>query len=299
MTTTPFTCDTFAEHLADHLEREDTPAVRDAMEAHAASCAACGALLADIAAIREEAAALPTLTPSRDLWGGIAARIEAPVVPLAERRTGGERRKVAAGGARFWRHPALMAAALVGITAGVTHVATRQALRDSLQPPVAGAPVATTGETAVAAAPGPVADAPGAVAEGVAAAGRDAGASTAPGAALVAADPARGDGSTRATPAPVASFAEFRDGDMAVLDSLYYREIVRLRQITNDRRQVLDSTTVQVLDRNLAIIDRAILECRAALARDPASHYLNEQLNHALESKIELLRSAATLPIGS
>jgi hypothetical protein len=38
---------------------------------------------------------------------------------------------------------------------------------------------------------------------------------------------------------------------------------------------------------------------RAALARDPASAYLNEQLNNVLERKVELLRAAALLPVRS
>jgi hypothetical protein len=53
---------------------------------------------------------------------------------------------------------------------------------------------------------------------------------------------------------------------------------------------------VVIVEKNLGIIDQAIQESRAALARDPASLYLNEQLNYVLEKKIELLRSAAALP---
>lgn len=92
--------------------------------------------------------------------------------------------------------------------------------------------------------------------------------------------------------------AAYRPGELGALDSLYFREIVRLRQVLETRRGQLDSTTVEVLDRNMLVIDRAIEECRKALAADPASKFLNGQLNEALESKIELLRTAATMAVG-
>jgi hypothetical protein len=45
--------------------------------AHRAGCAECAALWTELAAIGAEAAQLPTLRPSRDLWSGIEARISA------------------------------------------------------------------------------------------------------------------------------------------------------------------------------------------------------------------------------
>ncbi len=63
------------------------------------------------------------------------------------------------------------------------------------------------------------------------------------------------------------------------------------------RRATLDTATIGVIERNLGIIDAAIRESRAALARDPASALLNEQLNNALEQKVELLRTAVLLPV--
>ena len=46
---------------------------------------------------------------------------------------------------------------------------------------------------------------------------------------------------------------------------------------------------------NLAIIDRAIAESRAALLRDPSSGYLNERLSSALQDKLQLMRTAVLL----
>ena len=62
----PLDCDGFATALADYLEGDAPDAVRAAVEAHADGCAECGALLADLQAIRHDAAALPALAPSRD-----------------------------------------------------------------------------------------------------------------------------------------------------------------------------------------------------------------------------------------
>lgn len=53
---------------------------------------------------------------------------------------------------------------------------------------------------------------------------------------------------------------------------------------------------MRVIEHNLAIIDAAIAQSRAALAKDPASGFLNDQLNSALDQKVELLRTVALLP---
>jgi hypothetical protein len=51
-----------------------------------------------------------------------------------------------------------------------------------------------------------------------------------------------------------------------------------------------------VLVRNLVIIDAAIAQSRAALARDPHSPFLGDQLTRALGQKVELLRTVALMP---
>ena len=76
----------------------------------------------------------------------------------------------------------------------------------------------------------------------------------------------------------------------------YEREIAQLRRILTERRGELDSTTVAVVEGNLAVIDLAIKQSRDALRRDPRSRFLDEQLNSALDKKLELLRTAAMLP---
>jgi hypothetical protein len=79
----------------------------------------------------------------------------------------------------------------------------------------------------------------------------------------------------------------------------YAKEIAFLERMLERRRDQLDTATVAVLERNFAIIDQAIAESRAALARDPGSAFLNDQLRTVLEQKLELLRTAATLPARS
>jgi len=56
----------------------------------------------------------------------------------------------------------------------------------------------------------------------------------------------------------------------------------------NEKR--LDSATVRIVRKNLAIIDRAIAEARMALRSDPGNAYLNLHLADTMRRKVELLR---------
>jgi hypothetical protein len=282
--TTPLTCDGFANALADYLERDDSPRVRAAVEAHMASCAACGALLADLQQLRVDASGLPTLTPSRDLWDGIAERIEAPVIELGRSAGGGGRGDRHAQRTVGWLRPAAAAAALVVITAGVTYFATRQALLPETQ-------VAAPAVDSAAMDPQKmVADAIDSAHRAESVGGRRAVENRAPRPTERAARTADRAPTVLASNQP--PIAE-------TLEPIYGREIARLRRIIDERRALLDTATVGVIERNLTIIDQAIRESRAALARDPASALLNEQLNNALEQKVELMRAAVLLPVRS
>jgi len=79
-------------------------------------------------------------------------------------------------------------------------------------------------------------------------------------------------------------------------EAVYSKEIEMLQNIVTQRRSQLDSATIAIIERNLRIIDAAITSSRDALAKDPASRLLGEQLTHALDKKVELLRTAALLP---
>src|SRR5438093_1536115 len=57
----------------------------------------------------------------------------------------------------------------------------------------------------------------------------------------------------------------------------------------------LDSTTIRVVEHNLAVIDTAIVQARRALAADPGSAYLNHHLADTMRRKLELLRQATAI----
>jgi hypothetical protein len=101
---------------------------------------------------------------------------------------------------------------------------------------------------------------------------------------------------TARRPAAGAARLARADGVMNETEPLYDREIAKLRTVMKTRRSQLDPRTVAVLEQSIAVIDSAIAQSRAALAKDPASGFLAEQLNHSLEKKVELLRTAAMLP---
>jgi hypothetical protein len=259
-------CDGFADALADYLESDASDAVRAAVDAHAAGCAACASLLADLKGITASASALALLAPSRDLWSGIAERIDAPVIPM-----GASFRHVAH---RTWVRPALAAAALVVITAGITHYATRASLTPAATKP---------GANVVAVKPS---------------------ADSAP----VVGEPT-GEIHTTASEAPptVASVriesampkARLASRPVYAGEPVLDNEITKLRRIVNERRDQLDPRTIAVLEQSMAVIDSAIAQSRAALAKDPASGFLATQLNRSLEKKVELLRTATSLPVGT
>jgi hypothetical protein len=291
MTGYDMTCDRFTDHLSDYLEGDAAETVREAMESHAAVCESCGALLADLMMIPEEAAALPPLVPSRSLWEGIAERIDARVLPL----DAGRAVRVMPSMRRGWVRPAIAAAALVLFTASVTHVLTRV----SLSPATVASTPAPTREVATT-TPGDA---------------REPGAPTAELTSTATGQPDSPEsGVTRRTtpgrsPAhsgqPASAATSPRDPNLRLASAqpllheaepVYDSEISKLRKIVRERRTQLDPATVAILEQSVAVIDSAIVQSRAALAKDPASGFLATQLNHSLEKKVELLRTVAMLP---
>ncbi|MEO8623028.1 MAG: hypothetical protein ABI625_18280 [bacterium] len=257
-------CDGFADALADYLEEDASDSVRSAVAAHASSCAACQQLLTDLSALRVEAAALPPLVPSRDLWSGISQRIDARVIPMdAPRITPSVTVR------RTWLRPAAAAAALVIITAGVTNYLTRSSFTESPASRVAVVTPVVRPATPVAEATAEIVS----TATERPAASKPAPRTNSPIARLASAEPA-----------------------VDAADPVFASEITKLRKIVRERRALLDPKTVAVLEQSIVVMDSAIAQSRAALAKDPASGFLATQLNHSLEKKVELLRTAALLP---
>lgn len=89
------------------------------------------------------------------------------------------------------------------------------------------------------------------------------------------------------TPAALASFAP--------AEQEYEKAIGDLQTVLDSHRGRLAPETVAALEANLRIIDQAIDESRAALARDPNSPELTRMLTDAYGAKLNVLRRAVSL----
>ncbi|HSY82731.1 MAG TPA: zf-HC2 domain-containing protein [Gemmatimonadaceae bacterium] len=231
MMTPELQCDAFDALLPDYLERSLDPATLAAARMHLATCERCASLVRDLDDIRARAAELPLLTPSRDLWPDIAARLSTGVVSLDERR---ERMAVRR---RHWLVNGAAAAGLIIATA----IGTVSVMR-FMQPAIH---IAEKSPNKI----------------------------------------------LPSGPIPVIPVAEKLPATVT-----YEREIDGLRTIVRDRRAQLDPKTIAVIEKNLSVIDSAIAESRAALRKDSSSAFLADQLDHALDTKLTLLRTVALLP---
>ena len=264
--TLSMTCGQFEDILPQLLD-DDALAVPPAARLHLEGCVACKTLYEDLTSLRTTAASLPPITPSRDLWAGIEARIRTPVLPLVEgmevRRP---RRQISL------RTAAIAAGALAIINAGVGYTLMNRAPAPAASAePAVPAPAAmrtAVHQEPMMAVPLPVPMAPAPARRStfvLAANGADQG--------------------------PDQPQQQPRRREAAKL--VYDREINRLRAIVDSGRHRLDPATSALLDRNLRIIDTAIEQCNEALSRDSSSTFLLETLNNAYLTKVRLLRIAA------
>jgi anti-sigma factor RsiW len=100
----------------------------------------------------------------------------------------------------------------------------------------------------------------------------------------------------RTTDTPRVAAAPGPDVLPASLADPYYDEaIADLQQTLQEGRAQLDPQTVQILEANLGAIDKAIDQCRQALASDPGNLYLHNHLDEARQRKLALLRRAAAI----
>jgi hypothetical protein len=83
--------------------------------------------------------------------------------------------------------------------------------------------------------------------------------------------------------------------DVRAVERYYDQAIAELQQTMDAGRGRLDPETLRVLEVNLQAIDRAIEQCRSALAADPGSVYLSTHLANAQRRKFTLLRRATAL----
>jgi hypothetical protein len=108
----------------------------------------------------------------------------------------------------------------------------------------------------------------------------------------------RGDGRGSAGPTEVATLTQAPGSDPAVLPArateAWDAAVADLERMLRDGRTRLDTATVRVVEENLALIDRAIAEARAAIAADPANAFLNGQVAANMRLKVDILRRATS-----
>lgn len=112
----------WTERLSEYVDGTLPAEERRLVDAHLSECEACAEVAGELRAVAERAGTLADRPPSRDLWPGIAARIDAPtaaeVIRLSDIRP---RRRFA------FTLPQLIAAsiALVLVSAGGAHLIQR------------------------------------------------------------------------------------------------------------------------------------------------------------------------------
>ena len=119
------TCEHVDSVLSAWFEGDLDDAGRRAVDAHLRECLRCASVVRDLETIRRDAAKLPAMAPSRDLWEGIAARIEAPVIEL-------KTRQAPAAPRRNWQMAAA-AVVLMAVSSGITYLLTGERATGDVQ----------------------------------------------------------------------------------------------------------------------------------------------------------------------
>lgn len=227
--------DRWVVHLSEHLDGTLESGAASELEAHLDRCPECARLAEELHEVRDLARASRPISPPRDLWPDIRARLnEAEVVPFPGAEDGESRVSRAPRTIRF-TVPQLAAAA-VALMLGTGVAGWVLGGGGAAPVEVAGAPVDTPADVRPA--------------------------------ALGAAD----------------------DPDSELGDDLRRLEVL-LRQGS----ERLSPEVRRLVESNLAVIERAIYESRAALEVDPGNGYLERHLNGVLERKRDYLRQAADL----
>lgn len=81
-------------------------------------------------------------------------------------------------------------------------------------------------------------------------------------------------------------------------DAQYDAAVADLERALDERRNDLNPRTVEILERNLKLIDAAIAQSRQALEEDPGNMYLTRHLVESRRRKLELLRRATFITEG-
>ncbi len=222
--------DRFSDYLAGELLEEEHRAIED----HLADCGGCRTALEQLREVVGWAGSLAELQPSRDLWGGIAATIQAPAPTLEPHDA-----KVIA----------LPTAGAAEMRVGVPRFAFTA-------PQLIAASLALIAVSAVA---------------------------------TWSAGPALG---VRPVTASFGESAVTMVSDAVTLPEGMAAELSGLESALNEARSALDSNTVRILERNLAVIEQAIEDSRNALSQDPGNEFLSAHLQRVYQRKLVYLRDA-------
>ncbi len=281
----------FVDQLSEYLDGDLAASEGTALERHLERCESCRAALAELRRVVERAHALPVIPSPTDQWPALRARLaDIPqdgadeLVPLPAPAPGRQRVISIETHPRWWQRPltiswaqaAAAAVLLVVLAGGGAFLALRGA----------GAPQVISGSS------GPVAsNTPTTTEEDVQSPpDRTESVSSEPASTPLDDQPQRG---RRAAPG-----ARVIDGTTAVaasLDPRYDATVTELQQLLATERGQLDSSTVRILEQNLAVIDHALNEARRAVAKDPANPYLRAHLASTMRRKVDLLRRATVI----
>lgn len=104
-----------------------------------------------------------------------------------------------------------------------------------------------------------------------------------------------GDGDTVETSASASRAAEAIESELRLAESHYENAIKGLEAAAQSDQDALDPRTAATLQKNLAVIDQAISESRAAMRAQPASEPAKQSLIENFKTKIALLQDTVAL----
>jgi anti-sigma factor RsiW len=89
--------------------------------------------------------------------------------------------------------------------------------------------------------------------------------------------------------------AQSVEAELRLAEQHYQKAIVGLEQIANAEKGSLDPQIASTLEKNLAVVDQAISESRAALKSQPTSEPAQTSLLESFKAKIALLQDTVAL----